>query len=222
MKLVHTDLNQQIRIKQQSGCQWVIESPILFAEYVQALYLQSEGQTGPFVLSKSERMLDFAKAAELIFNPFTINLNDKRILNKLYHELDTLACGETFYLTTQQVLSELQNYFLQLEQSCPYLLTINSEIELTPLWKALGVQLAHESNHFIEMLHLYIQVLAELLNKKLIIFVQIGHYFSLEQRLQLLETAAYHDIALLFIESQEIDFANQIPRYIIDVDGCEI
>lgn len=36
------------------------------------------------------------------------------------------------------------------------------------------------------------------------------------------ETAAHHDIALLFIESQELDFANSIPRYIIDIDGCEI
>ncbi|MBO4948711.1 MAG: type II-A CRISPR-associated protein Csn2 [Peptococcaceae bacterium] len=58
--------------------------------------------------------------------------------------------------------------------------------------------------------------------KKLIVFVQIGRYFTPEQRTQLQATAAHHDIALLFIETQELDYANHIPRYIIDADGCEI
>ncbi len=77
-------------------------------------------------------------------------------------------------------------------------------------------------NSFFEALNTYIQLMAELLHKKLIIFVQIGQYFTVEQRTQLQETAAHHDIVLLFIESQELDFANSIPRYIIDTDGCEI
>lgn len=222
MKLVHADFSRQIEIRQQSAAQWVIESPALFAQYLQELYWQWEGQDGSFVLVDGNKELDFAKSVELIVNPFAVNLQDKRVVNKLYQELQTIAVGETMYQQTTEALHALHQYFYELEQQSPYMLTMNQSIDLAAIFKALGVQMECEDNTFFENLHLYIRVLAELLGKKLIVFVQIGRYFTLLQRTQLQETAAHHDIALLFIETQELDYANGIPKYIIDSDGCEI
>lgn len=222
MRLVHADFSRQIEIKQQSASQWVIESPTVFAQYLQELYRQWNGQDGRFLLVEHEKELDFAKSVEIIINPFAVNLQDKRIVNKLYQELQAIAVGETMYQQTAELLQYLQQYFFILEQQSPYLLELHPDIDITALLKAVGVQLECETDDFFVVLHLYIRILAELLKKKLIIFVQIGRYFTIEQRAQLQETAAHHDIALLFIETQELDYANNIPRYIIDVDQCEI
>lgn len=222
MKLVHVDFSRQIEIKQQSATQWVIESPALFARYLQELYSQWEGQDGRFVLVDGNTELDFAKSVEIIVNPFAVNLQDKRIVSKLYQELQTIAAGETMYQQTAQLQHTLQQYFYELDQQSPYLLEMHQTIDMTALLKTMGVQLECESDNFFDVLHLYIRIVAELLHKKLIVFVQIGRYFTFEQRTQLQTTAAHHDISLLFIETQELDYANSIPRYIIDIDGCEI
>ena len=222
MKLVHADFSRQIEIKQQSAAQWVIESPVLFARYLHELYWQWEGHDGNFVLVEDNKELDVAKSVEIVINPFAVNFQDKRIVNKLYQELQAIAVGETMYQQTTELIHRLQQYFFELEQQSPYMLSMNQTIDIGAILKALGVQLECEDNSFLENIHLYIRILAELLGKKLIIFMQIGRYFTPEQRLQLQETAEHHDICLLFIETQEVDYANNIPRYIIDVDGCEI
>ncbi len=222
MKLVHVDLSRAVIIPQQSAAQWVIESPVWFASCVQELYQQCQGEEGRFALSEKEKLLDIAKTTEIILNPFAVDLHDKRIITKLYQELQTAAYGEQLFQKTQELAGVLQNFFLELEQQSPYLLEMKQGLDIPALLKAMGVQIEQNDNSFFEALNTYIQLMAELLHKKLIIFVQIGQYFTVEQRTQLQETAAHHDIVLLFIESQELDFANSIPRYIIDTDGCEI
>ena len=222
MKLVHVDLSQAIVIPQQHAAQWVIESSVWFARIVQELYRQWQGEEGCFVLVDGEKTLDISKTVEIILNPFAVDLHDKRIMTKLYQDLQAVAYGEQLYQQTQQLALMLQQYFLELEQHTPYMLELKQELDLPALLKAMGVQIEQENDSFFVTLNTYIQLMAELLHKKLIIWIQLGQYFTVEQRRQLQETAAHHDIALLFIESQEFDFANTIPRYIIDIDGCEI
>ena len=222
MKLVHVDFSRQLEIPRQNAVQWVIESPELFAQYVHDLYYQWGGQDGRFVLVEQDKELDFTKSVEMILNPFSVNLEDKRIITKLYQELQSIAVNEIMYQQTTELMQLLQQYFYELEQQSPYMLTMNQTNDVVPLLKALGVQLECETMDFFETLHLYIRIVAELLKKKLIVFVQIGRYFTPTQRQQLIQTAAHHDISLLFIETQELDYANDVPRYIMDVDGCEI
>ena len=222
MKLVHVDLNRQMIIPKQGAAQWVIESPEWFASCVQELYQQCQGEEGRVVLSEKDNIFDFAKTVEIILNPFAVDLHDKRITTKLYQELQSVAYGEQLFQKTQEIAGILQSFFWELEQQSPYLLEMKQALDIPALLKAMGVQIEQNDNSFFETMNTYIQLMAELLHKKLIIFVQIGQYFTVEQRRAMQETAANHDIALLFIESQELDFANSIPRYIIDIDGCEI
>lgn len=75
---------------------------------------------------------------------------------------------------------------------------------------------------FFERLIQYIKLSAEIMQKKLVVLVNIRSYISDKQLEQLIETAAYNYIPILLIENCQKDFSKQLLRYIIDVDGCEI
>lgn len=222
MKLVHPAMTQQLQLAPCTVCQLVLEPPELLAHSVQELYRQTEGAEGQFILSDEDKELDIAKTVTMILNPFAVDLQDRKIVTKLYHELESLAYGEELYLATRELQLQLQQYFLQLEHSSPYLLTNHAELDFTALLKAMGVQLENTADDFVEQLALYLDLQASLLGKKLAVFVQVSSYLTPVQMQQLQEMAAYREIALLWIENQQKDFAMEQHCYIIDKDYCEI
>lgn len=116
MKLVSPELSKAILSDENLVTEWIIESPVLFSQYVQALLRQCGGEEGQFVLSDRGRTVEISKYMEIVLNPFSVEINSKKILTKLYSELDKLANSEEMYLQTRQVMQSLIEYLLELEQ----------------------------------------------------------------------------------------------------------
>ena len=96
------------------------------------------------------------------------------------------------------------------------------ELDLTGIFKALDVQMDEPELDFCERLVQYMKIMAELLGKKLMIFVNIRSYINEEQLKRVMETAVHNELALLFIENIQRDFSNDRRYYIIDKDKCEV
>ena len=222
MILVHPDFCQQIHITTSEITEWIIESPDLFTNYLQELINQQKGQDGSFVLSSGKKEVDIAKSIEIITNPLVIDINDKKILSKIYGELVTLANDETMYMKTRELIGILQQYFFELEQNYNTTLSIEDDIELKELFKTIGVKVEESSYNYFERLIQYMKLQTELLKKKLIILVNIRSFLSNEKLEQLFEYVKYNEINILLIESLQRDFTNDTNRYIIDIDKCEI
>jgi len=222
MKLVHPDMEGQILLKPWEACEWIVESPLLFRKILQEMSNQAEGGEGGFVLSEGEKELPFSKNAEVVINPFALDINDKKILSKLYGELGKTAMGEEMYLKTQEMFEKFQRYFMDLEQYSDFMLEIDLGVDVTAWFKAFGIKLASYSDSFIENICQYIMIMAELFGKRLAVFVNIRSYLSEEQIEEVEKMAAYHEIALLFLENVQRDCSKKRKHYIIDVDGCEI
>ena len=103
-----------------------------------------------------------------------LDFHNRQIQKKLYVELQKLAVGSEFYLQTQELKSQIQKYFIDLEYASGYDLEIADEIDLPAIFKAVGIQLdgGNEETLF-ERIAAYIKIMAELLKKKLIIIVKI-------------------------------------------------
>lgn len=91
MKFVHSDLSADILNDKNVFTEWILESPELYAKYLQELFSQQNGEEGQFVLSHKEKELNIAKSVEVIVNPFNVEINGRKILNKLYTELEQLS-----------------------------------------------------------------------------------------------------------------------------------
>ena len=209
-------------INESEISEWIIEAPELFSKYLETLLNQTKGFDGQFVLSNKNKELDISKNIEIILNPLTIDINDKKILGKIYGELHTLANDETMYLKTREVMGILQQYFYELEQNYNTTLVIEGDIELKELLKAMNVRIEEQSLDYFERFIQYIKLQAEVLKKKLIILVNIRSYLSHKQLEQLFQYTKYNEIPILMIESIQRDFTNETNKFIIDIDKCEI
>lgn len=222
MILAHEDIKNTIIIEYNILCEWIIESPELFSQYYLELWNQINGLDGKFVLSHKDKELAFSKTAILISNPLTIDINEKKIISKVYADLLKIANDERMFIRTKELSSMLQQYFFELEHHYEITLSINEDIELQGLLKLLGVKVETESCDYFEQLLQYIKLQAILLGKKLFILVNIRSYFTEQQIQELFYWAQYNEIYLLLLESFQRDFTNKTKKYIIDYDQCEI
>lgn len=222
MKLVHPELSAPLIEKNIDSVEWIIELPQLFAKYVQELYIQSNGKEGSFVLSRNNRIVDIAKNVEMILNPFAVDINEKKIINKLYTQLSDLAMAEENYLYTQEVMQMISKYLLDLEQKTEHILFLENQIDLSLLFKAAGVRYEIYEENFVQAICRYIKVVCDVLKIKLVVLVNIRSYLADEELEEIIKEANYQEVKILLIENQEKSCLKGVKRYIIDADQCEI
>lgn len=221
MKLTHTELEKQLVFETGKAVEWIIESPASFSKYVRDLYEIMQDNEGKYTLSDEDEIIDFQKYAELIIDPFLLDFHNRQIQKKLYAELQNLAVGSEFYLQTQELKSQIQKYFIDLEYGSGYDLEIADEIDLPAIFKAVGIQLdgGNEETLF-ERIAIYIKIMAELLKKKLVILVNSRSYLTSDQIDQIAELCMYSEVGLLLIENVQRDFSKKRNYCIIDCDEC--
>ena len=199
----------------------IIESPASFSKYVRDLYEIMQDNEGKFTLSDEDEIIDFQKYAELIIDPFLLDFHNRQIQKKLYAELQNLAVSSEFYLQTQELKFQIQKYFVDLEYASGYDLEIADEIDLSAIFKVVGIQLdgGNEETLF-ERIAIYIKIMAELLKKKLVILVNSRSYLTSDQIDQIAELCMYSEVGLLLIENVQRDFSKKRNYCIIDCDEC--
>lgn len=221
MKLTHTELEKQLVFETGKAVEWIIESPASFSKYVRDLYEIMQDNEGKFTLSDEDEIIDFQKYAELIIDPFLLDFHNRQIQKKLYAELQNLAVSSEFYLQTQELKFQIQKYFVDLEYASGYDLEIADEIDLSAIFKVVGIQLdgGNEETLF-ERIAIYIKIMAELLKKKLVILVNSRSYLTSDQIDQIAELCMYSEVGLLLIENVQRDFSKKRNYCIIDCDEC--
>lgn len=222
MKLVHFGLTGTLLDDGIDFTEWIIESPENFSGYVLELSTQIDGNEGQFVLSEKNKELDLAKKAELVFNPLTVDINERKILNKLYMELSDLSKGEEMYIKTVELLRHLQEYMLELEQCTEYILEFDQETDMSALLKAVNIHHETRDMDFLERLVQYMKVLAAVVGIKVFMFVNLRSYLTDHQMQEVIKEMKYQNLKGLFMERQQRSCMEGVKQYIIDVDRCEI
>ena len=222
MKMVHPELNMQFLFDKSTYCEWIIESQECYLKYLQELMLQANGKEGNFLLSHLEKELDINKKVEVIIDPIFVDLNDKRILNKIYEQISHMAYEEENYIRTKELNQYVFEYLLELENKSEYILEINEELDLNYLLKSAGVKSESREDNFLERLLRYIDLLHVLLKKEIIVLVNIRSYLTDLQMEEFVKMLQYKEIAVLFIENQQKSCVRGTKQYIIDKDQCEI
>ena len=222
MKLVHSELSGELLKDKTIFTEWIIESPELFARYLQELYGQYAKCEGKFVLSQDIKELDISKYVEIITDPFAVDLNGRKIINKLYTELNELSKTEMMYTKTLQLAQHIQEYLLDLESNTNHILQFNSEMDVTGLLKTMDVKIEDYTEKFSERLVCYIKNVIGVLSVKVFVFINLRSYLTDNQMEELIQEITYQEVHALFIENQERTCLKGGIRYIIDKDGCEI
>lgn len=135
---------------------------------------------------------------KLIYQDLEIQLNEKPEVKSMIDKL-TATIGEL-------IGYELLDHELDLEQD---------EITVQELFKALGVQIETKSDTIFEKIFEILQVFKYLSKKRILVFVNIASYLTLEELWSIQEFAELQNLNVLCLERHGI---TEFPRYILDVD----
>ena len=221
MKLVNAELFLNIDIEENTPTVLAIENPKVLTSVVSQLYGMCNSGEGDFILSEDGKQLSIERTAEIIINPFQIDFNSRKIQSKLYSEL---LDAEVFYSEDKALIQTLIiEYLDKLTQNVPYeMITNELDMDSMKLLKMFEVRIEPQCNSLLEKLVEYTKLLARLLKKGLLVFINISNYLGTEELNALFEICNYNKIKVLLIEHYELCLPFHVKTYIIDKDKCMI
>ena len=181
-----------------------------------------EGSEGRFVLSESDKNLALSKSVVIVLDPLTVDINTRKVLNKLYLELSNYAKSEQMYVKTSEFLRSMQEYLLELEQCTKYNLEYDQEIDVTALLKSVNVHYETTGMDFRESLLQYVKILADIVDIKLFVFINLRSYLTNNQITEMIKEMNYQNVCGIFIENQKRENLEGVRTYVIDTDNCEL
>lgn len=222
MKLVHPDLQFQIRFNDGIIPVAVMESPARLRKIQRELLAQQQGSDGRWVLSEEDKELGINKSVEILLNPLQLEENQKRIINAFLQSFGKMASNETYWKKGQELNDMIQTFFAELEMEFPFEYQINSEIDFPALAKAMGIRLNSEYESELERLLQYCILSENMLHTKLFVFFHLHAYFNGKEIKQFYQEVLLRKWNVLLVESSIRRRISAEKYYIIDEDDCEI
>lgn len=141
MKIVEREIGLEIELKENVVSVIVVENVGLRLPMIEGLYSQVMGKEGRWLLVENEKNFDLGKTAEIILEPFSLELNNKKVKTKLYQDIKEIA-QDNFFSQGLEVHSKICGFFEELFEKVPYPIQYEEDRNIIELLKAYGVQLA--------------------------------------------------------------------------------
>lgn len=225
MKLAHSILEKPIEFEENIINVLVVENPKLFYTFVSDFYNQiTNSNEGSFVLSDNSKILPMHKYMELILEPFSIDLNQKKILNKLYAVLKENILKTETYKELIELQSTVFKFVEKISDTIEYpLIYEDSSIDLQDIFKMVDLKLESKQESLLEKILDYITAVCEFLGINCFLAVNLKSYLSKEELEELYKSIHYKKLNLMLLESKNTEYISPVEKlYIIDSDLCSI
>lgn len=220
MKLVNSKYGLDIEFIENSVNVLVLENPMFMSDVIQDIISQENGMDGNFVLS-DEQNIKFEKDVMLITDPFHIDFNNKKIMNKLYSQLVDISKDlvEEYNDINKTIVEVLEKISDGINYNC---INYNLEFDWKELYKLYNVRIEERYESLEEKLVEYMKILSGIMKPKLVIFLNLKTYLGQEHMEDLVLSSFYNKVPLLLIESNEGYKLKNERKFIIDKDRCLI
>lgn len=220
MKLVYPVIDLHLCLQENLVQVVSVEEPHLFTAMVSDLWRQMSGESGNFILSDGEKIKNISKELEMIINPFAINCNERKILNKLYQEVADVM--ETDIEQIASINSEIVALLSKMEAKLPYPLNYNLELDIMSLIKLYNIRIEDESIVFADRIIDYLRIYHQICRVEHFVFVNLKQYLTLDELKGIYEFASYEKLNLILLEGRYQSKCDGEKNWIIDKDRCII
>lgn len=221
MKLVNSDYNISISLEENTIQVLTIENQKAYRKMVGDLWAESEGREGNWILSDNNKPVQLAKSMAVVFNPYIIDANDKKVISKLYSELSELA-SEKYTMEVETINSRIIGLFSEVTQDVPYFIDYKTDIDLQALFKMYNIKIDVEYNSLLEKITDYIRAYHNICSVTVFAFVNLKDYLSCDELKLLYEFVLYEKVHLMLIEGHQSTDVDPEKHLIIDKDLCII
>lgn len=220
MRMFFSEIDIEIEFNDTAPLYLVIESPAALRKVLNSMWIQYNGEEGSVIASEEGKEISFAKAIELIMNPFDIDLNNKKLNNSLLSEFNRLA-REDHTKATEQINYQIVNYLDLIARDIPY--RINYELDLDPIALAKSYKMRFdEEEKYQHRLISYIKLLHRTCNISCFVLCNIRPLMSIDELKSLYRDLLYEHINIIDIEGYYSYKLDHESCLIIDKDECLI
>lgn len=201
----------------------IIENTTAYRSVIEELLQQINGEEGQWVLSEENKILKISERIHCVINPFALEVNSKKIVNKIFDIAQREVMESKLYLESSQLFSDITNFVETMICQMEYPLTYQENFGLNELLKMVGFRLQDLNGNLLEKILDYIKIYHQLLGYEIFILLDAEAYLSENEIYDLLRHAEYEKVHIVIIASvlRECDYSRE-QRFIIDKDLCEI
>lgn len=221
MKLVFDNIDKVFTLNENSIQTIILENTEAYRYTINEIIMYISGEnSGLSIYDRNDEKISY-KDIEFFSDIINIDINSKKIKNKLNLYLEEIAVNEDLYIKTNEIIGEIYNYFGELD----YYSDINFEIqEINPkeLIKISKVKI-NEENGFKEKIIEVIKIYGKFNLGKVIFFLNLKLFCNDQDLIDIYKCAEYEEIKLVLIEKQLNK--NNISKeniFVLDTDLCEL
>jgi CRISPR-associated protein Csn2 len=192
----------------------------LFINIVESITNNYQGLEGIERISiiKENKEVDLSKNILLVSDILKFDLNEKKVLNKLYSEMDSIIKNDA------ELFKEAFSLFNFINKKVDIILEdfnidtfYNEDFIFQDYLKMIGLKICvEEPISFVQKIYQIMDITRELLDNKLIILINSKAYYEIDNLIEIIKYTNYNKNNLLFIECNP---GVKIPgenKYVID------
>jgi CRISPR-associated protein Csn2 len=222
MKLFYRVCELEIELQQGSCVGICLENREVFRQFTETLWQQAAGADGELFLTSEGKPVKLNKEGCVIFNPYEIDVNERKILNHIYEEMREIM-ETTYYEESANINGACVSLLDEIEKRLPYSMEYSLDMDFTQLLKMYNVKVVSEEGDLLSRVVNYIRLSHQVLGTSIFMLVHGRDYFTPAELEQLKEMVAYEQVILLFVENRMDEERQQDERWwIVDDDACII
>ena len=220
MKMVLRALNLLIPLDENKVDVIVVENPKVLYEIISSTILDTENAYRLTLIDDDGAAIANSKY-EIVTSPFTINLNSKKLLNKLYKDFEETICTdlyEEYQVINSKIISLIEAAIFKI----PYDISYNYIIDIKELIKICNISFEENHTNILERITDYIKLQAKVLELKCIIFINLHDFLSPEDLTLFYKEAFYYKINIVMVEAHAREKIENERIHVIDESECLI
>ena len=222
MKLIHADWSFQLELQEGVVQRIIVEDPLIFRKMIIDLRCWLAGESDKWVLSEQGKICNGAKYCEMIIDYFNLDINQRKMINTLYEEMESIINMSELLVKWKMISAEIQGVLEDAIDSTDYDITC-TEPDLKSVFKMTDVRFRDgcqgEQEHLLE----YQQLAESVKGIRLFILINATVFFGKQEMMYIYEQAKYKKYQLLLLDAQNVE-VNQTEenKLFIDKDCCII
>ena len=224
MKIINKNWQRKIEIEDNIIYTVVFENKKYYRENIIELINQHKGNEGSYILSNDNKEISFDKNSYIITDIFNIDINNKKVLSKIYSSLLKEIVEDVS--SYNELSTNIRVYFEKLIFNSSLEIEQNEEIDMSSLLKLGDFRVHVENDDILEKFLKFLKVLTELCGYKIIFVVGLHNVFTQNEIIKIYKEVCLNKINIINIEYQQFNnLSNENYKeivYIFDEDNCEI
>ena len=224
MKIINKNWQRKIEIEENTIYTLVFENKRYYRENIIELINQHKGNEGSFIISKNSKEIEFDKDSYIITDIFSIDINSKKVLTKVYSSLLKLLVEDVSRYN--ELSTNIKVYFEKLIFDSSLEIEQGDEIDMSSLLKLGDFKIHVENDDILDKFIKFLKVLTELCSCKIIFVVGLHNVFTMDEIKEIYKEVCLNKINIINIEYQQFEnISNENYKeivYIFDKDNCEI